>query len=266
MKFQNGARRTARRALAFAIACGLAFSTTACDKKALRRALRPAQAREEARDKSALSVDQLEQAIAGYASDSERRKLGEAAELGVEAAKNLGSYRLELAQRFIEMKMFKDAYDVLVLVSESYPEDSRVYYNAGMSAAHFSKSFEIKGKAGAKERERWLEIAESCYKRSLSIAPRSVQTLYGTAVLYAFELGKPEEAAGHLVNLLGIETKNVDAMMLLARCFVELGKLEEAANWYETAAKTTVVPEKKRAAEENRARVLERLGGSKDGR
>jgi tetratricopeptide (TPR) repeat protein len=210
----------------------------------------------QAKDKSSLSVDQLAQAIAGYSTEAERRKLGDAVQLGLDASANLGAYRLELADRYIGKTMFKDAYDVLVLASQTYTDDARLYYNAGMSAAHVAKSFDVKGSAGAMDKAKWFATAESCYKRSLAINPRSTQALYGMAVLYSFELERPSEAVGFLSNLLGIETKNVDAMMLLARCYAQLGKIDEAANWYETAAQTTVVPEKKRTAEENRAKLL----------
>jgi tetratricopeptide (TPR) repeat protein len=212
-------------------------------------------------DKSSLTVDELKAAIAEYSTEAERRKFAKAEELGLTASSNLGAYRIELADRYLEKKMFKDAYDVLVLASQSYPGDARIYYSAGMSAANIAKAAEIKGPSGAADRDRWLAIAESCYQRTLSINPRSTQALYGIAVLYAFELGRPTDAAAQLTNLLGIETRNVDAMLLLARCYAELGKIEEAADWYETAAKTTVVPEKRKIAEENRAKLLSGSAG-----
>jgi cytochrome c-type biogenesis protein CcmH/NrfG len=249
-------------ALPVILAVGLVpfFASMACsDSKALQRIMRPQQVREE--DKSSLSIDQLEAAIADYATKSEAKKYAQAAELGLDASSNLGAYRIVLADRYMAKGMFKDAYDVLVLASKSYPDDWRIYYNAGMSAAYVAKSTDILGQAGAAERDRWLSIAESSYLRAILINPRSTQALYGAAVLYAFELGLPAKAAEFLVGLLGIETKNVDAMMLLARCYAELGRIEDAANWYQSAADTTVVPEKRKAAKENRAKLLGEPGG-----
>jgi tetratricopeptide (TPR) repeat protein len=232
--------------------------------RSLASAMRPKTV--SATDKSSLGVDQLKEAIAGYATEAERRKFGDAAKLGLDASVNLGKYRLELADRYMGMRMFKDAYDLLVLAVQSFPDDSRIYYNAGMAAAYIAKAADIKGPAGKAEQDRWFATAESSYRRSISINPRSIQALYGCAVLYAFELGRAGEAVPLLTSLLGMETKNVDAMMLLARCYAELGRAEEAANWYETAAKTTVVPEKRKIAEENRAKLLADLEGKKNGK
>jgi tetratricopeptide (TPR) repeat protein len=266
MESLNRSRRNASsRAPSLALALAAALCLVACDNDGnpLQRSMRPAAVQQT--DKSSLTVDQLKEAIAGYAKEAEVRKFGDAAKLGLDASANLGAYRILLADRYIEKKMFKDAYDVLVLAAQTYPDDYRIYYNAGMCAAYIAKSFDAKGPAGQADKERWFATAETCYRRSISINMRSTQAMYGLAVLYSFELGRPADAVPYLTNILGVETKNVDAMMLLARCYAQLGKADEAANWYETAARTTVVPEKKRAAEANRAEVLKRLGGGKDG-
>ncbi len=259
---EGRARRAAvHLVLSFALAAGLPGCS---DGKALQRAFRPKSVVES--DKSSMSVDQLKEAIAGYATQAEAKKYGEAAQLGLDASANLGTYRIALADRYIGKRMFRDAYDVLVLASQSYPDDARIYCDAGTCAAYVAKSLDIKGKEGAAEKDRWYGISESSYKRAIAINPRSSQALYGAAVLYAFELSRPAEAAALLVELLGFETKNVDAMLLLARCYAELGKIEDAVNWYETAAKTTVVAEKRKAAEDNRAKLLGESGGGRNGK
>jgi tetratricopeptide (TPR) repeat protein len=265
----DSGRPKRRRLHGAGVVLSCAFALCAClggckRNVAFERFMRPRST--QATDKSSLSIDQLKDAIAEYSTVAERKKYATAAELGLDASSNLGAYRIYLADRYIEKKMFKDAYDVLVLASKSYPADARIYLKAGVSAAYVAKAAEIKGRAGLAERDSWLDISESCYKRALSIDPRSTQALYGLAVLYAFEMDRPADAIGHLSTLLGIETKNVDAMLLIARCYAELGKAEEAADWYETAARTTVVPEKRAAAEANRAQVLAELEGKKNGK
>ncbi len=268
---RNAARRRPFLLLAAAALLLPALSWAGCsDPKALQRIMRPQQVREE--DESSLSIDQLQAAIADYTTKAEARKYAEAAELGLEASSKLGAYRIALADRYMDKRMFRDAYDVLVLAAKSYPDDWRIYQGAGLSAAYVAKTADILGPVGSPgstasaERDRWLAVSKSSYERALSINPRSSESLYGIAVLYAFELGLPAEAAGRLVELLGFETRNVDAMMLLARCYAELGRVEEAANWYQSVMDTTVVPEKKKAAMENRARLLAETGGSKDGK
>lgn len=224
--------------------------------------MRPQQVREF--DKSSLGIDQLEQAIADYASKAEAKKYAQAAELGLSASSDLGTYRVVLADRYMEKRMFKDAYDVLVLASQSFPDDWRIFYNAGLSAAYVAKAADILGASGIAERGKWLATSVSCYERALLINPRSTQTLYSAAVLYDFEMRMPAKAAGYLEQLLGIETKNVDAMMLLARCYAELGRIDEALSQYQSVIDTTVVPEKKAAAEENRSLLLNQREGAKD--
>jgi len=260
---RNAAPRGRFVLLAAAAALLSALPSAGCsDPKALQRIMRPQQVREE--DKSSLSIDQLQATIADYATTAERKKYAEAAELGLEPSSKLGAYRITLADRYMDKRMFRDAYDVLVLAARSYPDDWRIYHGAGLSAAYVAKAADILGPSGSDERARWLAVSESSYKRAVSINPRSTESLYGLAVLYAFELGLPAEAAGRLVELLGYETRNVDAMMLLARCYAQLGRVEEAANWYQSVIDTTVVPEKKKAAAENRARLLAETAGSTD--
>lgn len=261
-RFRRTAARFAQSGLARAfLACAaLALCSSCSDPKALQRTFRPKLTAEN--DKSSLTVDQLEAAIKDYASASERSKLGDAALIGVEAAKNLGKYRIILADRYMEAGLFKDAYDVLTLAMQSFTDDARLYYSAGLCAGHVAKTFEAKGAAGAADKARWLAVSESSYKRALALNPRSTQAMYAAAVLYSFELDRPAEALSLLSTLLGIETRNVDAMLLMGRASAQAGRIEDAIHWYETAAETTVVAEKKKVAEDNRAKLLAEQGAA----
>ena len=162
-------------------------------------------------------------------------------------------------------KMYRDAYDVLVLASQSFPDDWRIYYNAGTASAFVAKSLDIKGPRGLEEREAWYATAEASYKRALRINPRAAAVKYGLAVLYAFELGRVGEAIGLLNEVLAVETKDVDAMLLLARCYAVAGRLEDAVSWYRAAAEATVVPEKRKAAEDNAAALQREAEAGGDG-
>jgi tetratricopeptide (TPR) repeat protein len=203
------------------------------------------------------SVEELQAGIAQYS---------KVAETVVEAGAKVGTYYELLATRYLEKGMYRDAYQALAKAVGYFPDVASLHYNAGLSAAYVAKSEAIRGPAGAAEKERWFAVSEANYKRALDINPRMAGALYGLAVLYSFELGRPAESEPLLRRLLDVEKRNADAMLLLARSYYAMGRLEDAANWYETAAKSTGSPDKRRAAEENRARVVSEIGGKANGK
>jgi tetratricopeptide (TPR) repeat protein len=198
------------------------------------------------------SVEELKAGIERYAKEAERV---------VEATEKVGIYYKILASRLLEKQLYGEAYEALAKAIEYYPGSPTLYYKAGYSAGLVAKGKAALGPDGAEERRKWLATAESCYRAALSSSPRFAEAMYGLAVLYEFELDRPQDALPLLRSLLEIETRNADAMLLLGRVYYRLGRLEDAANVYETAAKVTRVAEKKAAAEANRKRVLEELGG-----
>jgi tetratricopeptide (TPR) repeat protein len=261
LRGQAHMERAARCILSVLILC---LSLGSCERADwLQRIVRPKTASYD--DPGSLSVDELKVAIEKYSTEAERKKLGKDVDEAIGASSKLGTFYLMLGRKYVGARMFKDAYDVFALAAGIFPDDPSVYYNAALSAAYLAKSQAVKGPAGEAETDRWMAIAESSYRRAIEIKPTYAAALYGLAVLYALELGRPSEAVPLLTELLRTQTRDVDAMMLLARVYAQLGRLEDAANWYETAALTTVVPAKKSAAEENRAVILKSIGERDDG-
>ncbi len=244
------ARRLLRGALA---ACGLlalAVLVASCGSEDLKRLL-------SLEDRAAVgappqSVEELKAGIARYSKEASRV---------VEATEKVGIYYKILASRLLEKRLYGEAYEALVKAIEYYPESPTLYYKAGYSAGLIARGKAALGPEGAAERQKWLATAESCYKAALSASPRFTEAMYGLAVLYEFEFDRPDAALPLLRSLLEIDTRNVDAMLLLGRVYYRLGRLEDAATVYETAARVTTVREKKAAAEANRKRVVEELGG-----
>lgn len=202
------------------------------------------------------NTEELKKAIAGFQKQIDQL---------VELKDKTGIYYKILASRYLEKAMYGEAYDAFLKAIDYYPGNEVLYYNAGVCAAYVGKSKEALGPAGEAERQRWLAIAESNYKRALAERPSYSSALYGLAVLYEFELKRSADALPLLQSLLKVETRNADAMLLLGRVYYSLGRLEEAANIYGTAAAVTKVPAKKAAAEANQKRVQEEMDGKATG-
>ena len=92
--------------------------------------------------------------------------------------------------------------------------------------------------------------------RAISIEPRYTRALYAISCLYDFELGKPESAIPNLEKLLTIETKNMDAMVLLARCYFETYEFDKAISMYDRIIETTNSKEKRELAEQFKEQVI----------
>ncbi len=197
------------------------------------------------------SVEELKAGIEKYSKEADRK---------VEADEKVGLYYKILASRYTEKKMYGEAYEAYVKAIEYAPTSPALYHGAGLCAGFVAKSKQALGEAGAAERRSWLSRSESSYKVALEYAPRFGQALYGLAVLYEFELERPADALPLLRRLLEIETKNVDALLLLGRVYYRLGRFEDAINAYETVVGITKVADKRKAAEENIARVKAELG------
>lgn len=200
----------------------------------------------------ASSIEDLKSAIERYG-----------AEVQTTAAameKAAGYWRL-LAFKYLEKGLYGDAYDTALVALRHYPDNSGLYYVAGVSAAYLSKTASAEKGGGKEARLAWLAASENAYKRSLEINPRSSRSLYGLAVLYTFELDRHEAALAPIETLLSIESKNVDALFVYARALYGTGRLEDAAAAYDKIISTTVVDEKKQMALENKKRILEELYG-----
>ncbi|HPM71864.1 MAG TPA: tetratricopeptide repeat protein [Spirochaetales bacterium] len=189
------------------------------------------------------------------------RRYGDEVEKTAAAMEKVGTYWRMLAVRYLDKGLYGDAYDAATKALRHYPDSSGIYYVAGMSAAFLSKTAAAQPGGGAASRAEWLAAAVGAYRRSIEIEPRNTKALYGLAVLYTFELEDHESAIGPLEALLGIETKNVDAMFVYARALYGSGRFQEASDVYDRIISTTRVDEKRKQAADNKKRVLDELYG-----
>ena len=108
-----------------------------------------------------------------------------------------------------------------------------------------------------KVKYNYLKLAEEAYLRAIEIEDRYVRALYGLGVLYVFELDEPAKSIPHLEKALTIDTKNIDAMFVLARAYYSNYEFDKSAQMYDKIINTTKSAEKKATAEENKKTVLD---------
>lgn len=190
-------------------------------------------------------VRQLRQAI---------RELEEIVADKVEATEKLGEYHRMLAVEFIGRSMYGPALDHLREAIRIEPENPVLSYWAAVASGRLAKAM-----IAPEERERYFEYAERSYRRALELNPRFVSAMYGLAVLYVFELNRPREAEPLLREVLRRQSRNVQAMAVLAHAYAATGQLEEAVEMYGRIAETTTDEKLRREAIRNRDEVREAL-------
>ena len=193
---------------------------------------------------SPTSIDELKAAISKY----EER----VADIQL-ANGQIGIWHKILATRDLDKKMYGEALKSVQKALEYYPNNQNLDYYVGLCAgymSHASMDFDADGRE--EKRENYLKLSEEAYSRAIEIEPRYARALYGLAVLYVFELGEDEKAIPLLEKLLTIETKNIDAMFLLARAYYMNYDFDKAVGMYDKIISLTKSPERKAEAEANR--------------
>lgn len=194
-------------------------------------------------------IAELEAGIRRYRQEVDRK---------VRASDQLGVYYRMLAVRYMQLGMFQQAYGALEEARRIYPEKPILFYYSGICAARLGQA-----QLEAQERRRWLELAERHYRRALELDPLHSETLYALAVLYVYELGRPQEAEELLVRLLEREKKNADALFLLGNVYYAAGRLEEALGVYRRLEGLGLPEDRRRKAEENIRTIEEELHGAR---
>jgi len=228
----------------------LATTLVSCsDNKDLLKSMFDIEARA-AKNAPPSTIEELKAGIARYGDDVKKTTL---------AMEKIALYWRLLAVRYMEKGLFGDAYDAAVVALRHDPESASLYYVAGISAAFLSKATVAEKGGGAESRMSWLRTAEGSYQRSLQLAPQYSKALYGLAVLYTFEMENHEAAIIPLEALLQMEPSNVDALFVYARALYGAGRLQDAADVYDTLIQTTTIQEKKDQAAANKKQILDEL-------
>jgi len=196
------------------------------------------------------TIDGLKEAIALYESQIERN-VREGAQTGV--------YWKILATRLADKGLDNDALDALERAIYYNSEDPILFYLTGVSAGKIAKS-KVGFTANAQEEsERYYKLSENAYLRALELDTTYTKAMYGLAVLYSFELDRPEEAVNYLERYLQIQASDINAMFVLARSYYMIRDFSSAIETYEKIASRTKDQKIKQEAFNNMDIVRERM-------
>ncbi len=166
----------------------------------------------------------------------------------VKAAEQLGVYYKMLAIRYLNNNMYQLALENLKEALKYYPENPILFYLSGVCYGRVAKSIVDDDE----KRKSTLLLAEKYYRRAIELDNNYRDALFGLAVLYVFELNKPEAAIPLLEKLLTTQKSDTDAMFLLARTYYEVGKAEEAIDMYDRIIEVTKSKKRKEEAIKNK--------------
>ncbi|MBO7421064.1 MAG: tetratricopeptide repeat protein [Spirochaetaceae bacterium] len=198
-----------------------------------------------------LTVEELEEAIA----KNEAR-----AEELLSLQEQTGNWYKILAVKYIDGEMYGEALSALQKAVQYYPQNQNLFYYIGVSAGFMAKAtldFNADGKTT--ERDNYLLLAESGYKRAVELEPDYFKAIYGLAVLYVLEMNQPAKAVPLLEKALKIEEKNTEAMMLLGHAYYMTYDYEAAVAMYDKVIAAGTSKERKEAAAANKKAVLDAM-------
>jgi len=179
----------------------------------------------------------------------------------VEAAARNATFWKLLAVRLQQRQLHGEALDALARAIQYAPEDPALHHFTGVSAAIQAKSFhQFPGRTNADRAEHFV-LAEQAFLRAIELDDRYLPPRYSLGVLYVFDLDRPEDAVPHLQQVLEINRGNTDAMMVLARAFFMMANYQASVDLFDRIISITGDPERRREAQDNRERVLERMYG-----
>lgn len=208
---------------------------------------------EEGIEKTPTTEAELKEAIAKYENRISDIQL---------ATGQVGIWYKMLAVRCLDAKppMYGEALKYFQKAIQIYPDNQNLYYYVGLCAGYMAKASLDYGATGASvttEKYNYLKLSESAYLRAIELEPKYGRALYGLGVLYVFELDQSEKAVPYLEKLLSFDTRNFDAMFVLARAYYVQGDYDKAASLYDRIASQSKSEQKKQEALANKKIVLD---------
>lgn len=171
----------------------------------------------------------------------------------------VGMWYKMLAVRYLDAKMYGEALKNFQAALNYYPANQNLYYWTGVCASFMSyASLDINATGSTVEHDNYLKLAETSFLRAISIDPRHAKALYSIGVLYVWDLKQFDKAIPYLETLLQIQTKNTDAMTVLAAAYYGNQDYDKAVNMYDKIIATTKLEQKKAEAMANKKIVMEK--------
>lgn len=186
----------------------------------------------------------------------------------IQCQEQLGLWYKMLGSRYLDAAtgangdklMYGEALKAFQKAIEFYPTNQNLFYFVGICAGNMAKSsLDFNGTGSKKQHDNYLNLAESAYKRAIEIDPNHQRALYGLGVLYVFEMGKSFEAIDILQKLISLDSKNTDAMMVLARAYYSLQMFEEAIEQYDKIIDSSGSEQRIQEAKENKSFVMDEM-------
>ena len=200
---------------------------------------------------SPTTVDELKDAIGKYENRINDIMIAE---------QQTGIWWKILGSRYLDEGMYGDALGAFEKAIMYYPANPNLYYYVGLCAGYMADASLDYGATGdLSKRENYLKLAESAYSRAIELNPTYTRALYGLAVLYVFEFDKSKSAKAIplLEKFLTIETKDTDAMFVLARAYYVNYEFQLAIDMYDRIIATTTSDKTKAEAEANKKIVMD---------
>ena len=170
----------------------------------------------------------------------------------LEGVRNKAVYWRLLGLKYMDYSMWGEAMDAFGEAAAITPDHAVLHYNRGLCAGQLSLSA-----PGPDERSALLDIAELSHRRALEIDDRYTPAMYALAVLLVFELGRPAEAVPVLEDFLSIERSDIGGRFVLARAYLETGRVNDALDLYdEISSSKSARPEDVQKADDLYNRVL----------
>lgn len=179
---------------------------------------------------------------------------GEVVTSKVHAASRQADYLRLLAVEYLRQELYGPALAALEEAIVITPRNHVLHQLAGAASGHSAKA-----QGRAEERMAYYSRAEAHYLRSVELSPGYIDGLYGLAVLYVFELGRPLAAVEYLDQILSRSANHTPALFVLARARVELGEVDRAVAAYDRIIAQAPDQDSRARARRNRQLLL---GGS----
>lgn len=163
-----------------------------------------------------------------------------------------------LAVRYLDAKMYGEALKNFQNAIQFYPANQNLYYYVGVCAGYMANaSLDYNATGSSSEKWNYYKLSESAYLQAIEYEPKYGRALYGLGVLYVYEMNECAKAIPYLERLLSFDTKNIDAMFVLARAYYVEANYDGAVELYDKIASLTKNEQKKQDALKNKKIVLD---------
>jgi len=198
------------------------------------------------------TIEDLKKAIAAYEAQIE---------LNVKEGVQTGIYWKILAIRLADRGMHRDALDAFERALHFKSDDPTLLYLIGESASAVAASaLDFAGNSGA-EKQRFLNLAESAYLRSIQLDATYPKPRLGLGILYTFEMNHPAQAIPHLEFYRERVPRDLKGMFVLARAYYMTENFDRAVELYDLIISQSKDPKVRAEAQNNKETIRNLMYG-----